>query len=269
MRIPESLKRRLTVAIERNLPSPITRELKKRHYYRVVRSFDVEEEPDLKAVIRLVMPGEKVIDVGANIGIYTAFLSRRVGDHGAVCSVEPTPVTFDILVSNIRRLGLSNVIAVPCAASDHAGSAMLEIPRFPWGAANPYEARLIRRGKDDAAEQIRVKARTLDSIADDLGGTISFVKCDVEGHEVECINGAEELLRRMGPAWLIEVSESPDRAGSSGNVLFSKLADYGYRAFSFDGERMLGWEPGRRSVNYFFLKRAHVDRLRANGVAFG
>jgi len=269
VRLPESLKRRLTTAMERSLPPAITRQVKKLHYYRVVRSFDVETEPDLKAVARLVMPGERVIDVGANIGVYTAFLSRMVGDDGMVCSVEPTPATFDILRSNTRRLRLSNVTTVRCAVSDHEGIVTLEIPRFPWGAENLYQARLIRDGGHDGAEQIRVKARTLDSIADHLGGVVSFIKCDVEGHELQCINGANGLLRRMRPAWLIEVSGDPDRVGSSGNILFSKLGELDYGAFSFDGDRMVAWQPGgRRSVNYFFLTRDHIGRLRNGGLAF-
>src|SRR5687767_1910242 len=102
------------------LPEPMLRFLKKIHYARMLESFSLEDQPDLKIVHLLVQPGDYTIDVGAHIGIYTKNLSELVGASGRVFSVEPVPTTYDILCSNIRTFHLNNCEPINCAMSDVA-----------------------------------------------------------------------------------------------------------------------------------------------------
>ena len=81
----------------RYLPEPLLQSIKARHYARMLRSFTIDQEPDLKLVQHLVKPGDTVLDVGANFGVYTRVLSQLVGPAGRVISVEPVPQTFSIL----------------------------------------------------------------------------------------------------------------------------------------------------------------------------
>ena len=60
----------------------------------------------------------------------------------------------------------------------------------------------------------------MDSLFVGQASRITFVKCDVEGHELQCVLGASSLIRPGGPSWLIEVSSDPDLDSSPAARLF-------------------------------------------------
>jgi tRNA A58 N-methylase Trm61 len=54
---------------------------------------------------RYVTPGMTVLDIGANIGLYSILSADRVGKEGAVFAFEPDPVLFEAALTNIRQNG--------------------------------------------------------------------------------------------------------------------------------------------------------------------
>ncbi|MDT8069759.1 MAG: FkbM family methyltransferase [Terriglobia bacterium] len=165
-----------------------------RAYYR--RQFQGQtSEADALACRSYFKPGDLVIDVGANVGDYT----RVFSENGAIVhALEPIPETFDYLVSNVSGSRLKNVIFYNIAASSENGMAKMTIPKWHGGGKNIYEARLCEDG------DIPVCKCRLDDVFSNLNPT--FIKCDVEGHELEVIRGAVQLIERCHPKWLIEVS---------------------------------------------------------------
>jgi FkbM family methyltransferase len=240
----------------RFLPDRLLQKLKKIHYAKALRSAAEGGEPDLKVVRHLAGAGSHVIDVGANFGLYTKFLAELVGATGRVYSVEPVPLTYEILTSNLKRLKLRNVEPFNLAASDDAGEVRMEVPRYDSGGENFYEARVVA-GAAASLRAVRVEARPLDALFGHLR-QIDFIKCDVEGHELACLRGAEMILRKVKPAWLIEISGSPDQSASNAAAVFRLMTDAGYLSLWFDGLHLRPRERGDRSVNYFFLTRRHL-----------
>ncbi|MHC4204926.1 MAG: FkbM family methyltransferase [Planctomycetota bacterium] len=100
------------------LPHSTVQFIKKRHYLRLLCSSLLEKEPELSVVRYLVKPGDFVIDIGANIGVYTKMLSELVGPNGRVYSIEPYPPTFETLSYIVRKLRLDNVEPINIAVSD-------------------------------------------------------------------------------------------------------------------------------------------------------
>ena len=82
------------------LPDSLLTILKKIHYARIVRQISESDEPDLIVLRHLIEKGQCTADLGANIGVYSKYLSEYVGPSGRVISVEPVPLTYDILCSN-------------------------------------------------------------------------------------------------------------------------------------------------------------------------
>jgi FkbM family methyltransferase len=243
-------------------PPALLRWAKRGHYLRVVRDFEPGEERDLEIVRHLVRPRDRVVDVGANIGVYTRFLSEWVGPQGRVFSIEPIPESYSYLTHSVERLGLRNVECWNWAASDASGVATMQIPQMQ-GGRNYYQARIVDASAPGAG--IRVSLRTLDAALADLH-PIAFVKCDVEGHELACVRGAQDLLRRDRPAWLVEVSGDPDRAVDRAQELFALFASHGYAPHWYDGAALRARQRGDTSINYFFLQPAHLERLSRQGV---
>lgn len=244
----------------RVLPEGLLGNLKKIHYARKLRGATEFEEPDLVVVRHLVRRGSQVIDVGANFGLYTRFLSELVGPTGHVFSLEPVPLTFQILSSNVRSLGLTNVETYNLAISDDNRSVEMVIPCYASGGENFYEARIVPRMDSPDLRRVEVEARELDTLFGHLR-SIDFIKCDVEGHELNCLLGASEILRKAKPAWLLEISSDPDDGLSSAYQAFLLLEESGYEAYWYDGEHLRHRQSGDRSNNYFFLTRRHVAEL--------
>ena len=244
------------------LPHSTVQLIKKRHYLRLLRSSLLEKEPELRVVRYLVKPGDTVIDIGANVGVYSKILSELVGPDGHVYSIEPFGPTFEILCYNLRKLHLDNVEAINVAVSDSEAVVTMALPHDSSGAETHYRASIVtdiaEKGK---TETTNVQATTIDSGFLSAPGTISFIKCDVEGHEPACIKGAAKFLARSQAAWLIEVSGEPDNTDSAAHSVFKILHDHGYSAWWYDGSKLRKRRPGDKSTNYFFLKDNHIDIL--------
>lgn len=232
----------------RYLPQTFLQPLRRAHYARKL-AHDAGE-PEMCVISYLLPPGGCAIDLGANFGLYTRFLSETAGPKGTVHAVEPVPSTFDVLVSNVRRLRLKNVVVHNVAVSNRERIATMKVPKYESGGENYYEAR-ISESESAGDRTIHVRANRLDDLFGRLG-RIDFVKCDVEAHELNVLRGATEILRVHRPAWLVEVSGDPDEHGSSAAEVIRLMAKAGYRMYRIDAER---------GSNYFFLRPEHVRRI--------
>lgn len=240
-------------------PDNLLTSLRKSYYLRKLKNCSESDEIDLKMVGYLVQSGDSVIDVGANFGVYTSFLSRLVGYSGHVYSIEPIPSTFEILANNVNRLNLQNVTLLNCGISDKNGFATMEIPKYLGGRENFYRARITGNADADASlKKVRVVLRTLDDISTGIKEDIKLIKIDVEGHELPVIEGAVNLIRRWQPALLIEVSDNPDDENSMAFTLVEILKKVGYMPYWFDGDRAHARIGGDEKVNYFFLTDQHL-----------
>ena len=252
---------RLTVPVKtlalRFLPETLLRLVRKTHYLRKLAA--AAPEPDMTVLRHLAPPGGCALDLGANFGLYTRFLAEAVGPDGVVHAIEPVPPMYDVLRSNVRRLRLAQVRTHPVAVSDLTRTVTMAVPRYAAGGANFYEARVVS-GTGGRGPRTGIR---LDDLFAHLP-RIDVVKCDVEGHELAVLRGAETLLRRHRPAWLIEVSGDPDAVGSNAAEVMDLLRAEGYDVYRFDGRKLRPRARGDRAVNYFFLRPEHLGRLPAD-----
>lgn len=246
------------------LPDSLLQPLRVWHHRQTLLSFPDADEPDLAVVRQLVQGGDFAVDLGANIGVFTKVLSELVGPSGSVISVEPVPQTFDVLSRNVRSLGMTNVTCVNVAVSDSAGRVVMQLPDYVSGGVNFYQASVVARPDGevvDSARQVVVPSQTLDTLVAGKG-SVCFVKCDVEGHELACLSGAQDILESHRPAWLIEIWGDPDETGTRAMQTFSIFESHSYVSWWFDGRTLKKRRPGDRSTNYFFLTERHVALLR-------
>jgi len=221
------------------------------------------DQPDLLVVERLVDENSTFVDIGANIGLYTKYVSPLVKQ---VKSFEPVPFTFGMLSKNVTKFELENVALNQIAISSSDGEAVIDIP-IQGGARNYYRASLELGVSDKLSEmKIKVPTKTIDSLFVTQIEEISFVKIDVEGHELSVLNGASSFLESAHCAWLIEVDGNPDEENSSAFEVFRKMEEAGFTGYFFDGKELQKRRKGNISVNYFFLKKRHLDTLSASGI---
>jgi FkbM family methyltransferase len=231
---------------KRTLPEAALLPLKKIHYAKVLRSSTGSEEPELVALFGLISPGDYILDIGANFGRYTYHFSRLSGPNGRVISMEPIPSTFQILKSNVAKLGLGNVVCINQAASDVTGFAHMEVPDSPSGGKNFYEAHISSVGGGT------IPCVRLDDACLNLP-QLDFIKCDVEGHELNVLTGAAALIAKFHPLLLIEIGGDPDNPVTNAGQAFRLLQHLGYAPHVPVSGKLRPKAEGERATNYFFL----------------
>lgn len=159
------------------------------------------ERGELDAWLAILRPGWTVVDVGANIGIYSVLSAMAVGAAGRVIAVEPEPGNHARLIGNLDRNGVTNAEVVQACAGDAPGIARLHLARGNAGAHS-----IVRRAASGTS--IPCPTVTLDSVLE--GAAVHALKIDVEGFETEVLRGARTTIRRCRPVVLIEFNaETP------------------------------------------------------------
>lgn len=182
------------------LPLRCQQELKRLHFARLIRNGSFSSESHDVEYDRLhewVRPGDWVIDVGANIGIYTAKLSEIVEASGRVFALEPMPEMFELLAANMAQCPLRNITLLNVAASDEVALRGMTVPKLESGQASYPMAHLT----DDGGE-VAVMCLPLDMLC--LPKRIALIKIDVEGHELRAIKGMKNLIARDHPDLIVE-----------------------------------------------------------------
>lgn len=162
------------------------------------------EQAEIDVARSFARSATTVIDVGANVGIFTVPLALAVGTDGRVIAVEPSPDNVAQLEHNIRLNDLANVDVHAIALAAEPGEVALQLGADP---AFHSTATVVR--SRDAAVATLVRAETLDHIWRDAGSPdVSFLKIDTEGAELEVLNGARELLTACRTPILLEAKDS-------------------------------------------------------------
>ena len=241
------------------LPESALRALKKQYYgYLFTHIPDNWMEADAALLPCLVRSGDRVVDVGANLGMFSRRLAKLVGPSGNVYAFEPIPQTFDFLTHNLKKLDLSQAKGYPFALSDAERTEVMVIPRYRWGSECWYDARVKTAAADPNWREIEVRSRTLDSFA---LPQISFIKCDANYHELAVLRGGLETIKRDRPAMLIEVNPDPDDPSTTAYETFALLRDLGYEAYCWEHGKLESRQAGQRSQNYFFLTQEQMERV--------
>jgi len=180
------------------LPLRVQQELKKFYFGRLIhRDRFITEEPEFAKLPEWVSAGDIVLDIGANIGHYTARLSRLVGAGGRVISFEPVIETFELLSSNVSRLPGNNVSLINAAASEQTGMVSMALPILESGMTNYYMAEIV-----PGEGEFSVLTLPVDAL--EVPAPVSFIKIDVEGHELTTLKGMKKLIERDHPVMVIE-----------------------------------------------------------------
>jgi FkbM family methyltransferase len=181
----------------------------------------------------LIKPGMKIVDVGANVGLYTLYMAGIVGTEGRVVAFEPDPDLVEILRKNCTENGASNIEVHNCALGDRADRLVLN--RLTLNSGENH------LGADDHAafrRPIEVEVARFDTLVPDMEP--DFVKVDVQGWELNVLKGMESVLRNSKPLVYVELwPDGLERAGSSPLELFRFIKEVGLQFYSCEDWRML------------------------------
>jgi len=189
--------------------------------------------------------GDLAIDVGAHRGAYTWWFRQKVGPTGRVIAFEPQAKLAASIGTTLRKLGFDNVEIVPSGVSVRAGVHTLRVPHNSKGYSSgaTFEEKAIGGRVDKRSTDVI----SLDEFFAASSHRLALLKIDVEGHELEALRGAEQLLREFHPAILLE-AEARHRAEGTVQPVFDYLLELGYEGQYFSGGEMLplsDFDPAR------------------------
>ena len=145
------------------------------------------ERREIAAIQRLVLPGYRVVDIGANIGFYTELLAETVGPHGRVYAFEPEERNFVRLAARARAY--PQVTPVRAAVAATSGAIDLHLSAHLNVDHRTYSI-------DEARATTSVPAVSLDRYLTDTDEAIDFIKMDIQGAEYPALLGMRDVVAR-------------------------------------------------------------------------
>jgi FkbM family methyltransferase len=156
-------------------------------YYLLYRGFKAYTDRGERHLLRRVLSaGAIAVDAGANIGIYSQFLSRCVGSTGVVHSFEPSPENFRRLQSATKKF--ANVRVSKAAVGEHTGKSTLYVS----DKLNVDHRTYIPEGESRDGVSIDIVA--LDDYFQP-GQRVDLIKMDIQGYELHALRGAKRVLQ--------------------------------------------------------------------------
>jgi FkbM family methyltransferase len=172
---------------------------------------------------------DKIIDVGANIGTITLTCAMKTGPDGKVYSIEPNPIVFKYLESNIKLNHANNVKTYNYAIGDKKGTVTFSVIRSD-GQSKIVEKEFL----DDAIVQQGRKIEVPITSIDDLGlkeSEYSLMKIDVEGYEKFVILGAKNTIKKVNCIYFEVIQKNYKKYGYDPKEIFNFLINEGFQLF--------------------------------------
>ena len=221
-------------------------------------------EDEIKFLRRLVRPDNIVVDIGANYGVYSLSLARKVGPSGQMWAFEPASETARLLTASSAANGTSWMHVEQQALSDWEGTAWLQ-------TSGQSELNRLAGPDSDGCSSgpgESVAVTTLDHCLDRFGWTtVDLLKIDAEGEEEAILRGGARFFRELSPLVMYEV-----KAGTELHLeLVQRFADLGYQCFQLlpGLDALVPFTAGQESdgylLNIFAAKPDRVAALAASG----
>ena len=150
-----------------------------------------EREPELLYALRQeIDEGMVCMDLGANIGYVTLLMAEKVGPKGRIYAIEPDPANIEVLELNIARNHYIDTVDVfPMGISNRNGHM-----RFYIGRCSNLGGMAETKNTRKDVKPIKVKVATLTEFCRKRD-VPQLIKMDIEGHEVEVLEGMYDLVK--------------------------------------------------------------------------
>jgi FkbM family methyltransferase len=224
-------------------------------------------ETELIGLSSIVGKNDVCIDVGSAAGLYTLELSELVGPSGRVLSVEPLSIARPVWTRVLGARGQQNVTHSVLALGSEPGVSVMSVPVGRFG---PVTGRsfLTRNSQGLGSNASFTRHMSIETAVDTLDALcvreklsrLDFIKIDVEGAELQVMQGGRNSIKRFKPALLLEIEERHlARFGCKVDEIVSWLTTQGYDMYTWKH----GWVKvdtvDSHARNYLFLRMPNED----------
>lgn len=202
-------------------------------YKLILRSKSNHGRREKQLYLTYVKKGFRTIDVGANVGDVTLWLSNIAGKNGRVFSFEAMSSTYEKLLKNIKTEShYNNIQTFNLAIGEENKNVIINTPDEDHGQASLAIQEAGSWKNAAKINSVEATCITLDSCMETLG-EINFIKMDIEGAELLAIRGATALINKFKPTLYIEIyKEWTKQFNYMPLDIYNLLASMGYKNFS-------------------------------------
>ncbi len=203
---------------------------------RLERSIKNKDENEIELLERFIEPGTDSIDVGVYRGVYSYEMSKYSKN---VHSFEPNPIIFEYINKNLKKI-INNIFLYNYALSNKNQVIDLKVPIrndkynrenfeefYELGRATIHQENTFKR-----YEKFQITSKKIDEF--NFKNNISFIKIDVEGHELEVIKGGEKIISKNKPILLVEIEERHSQSKVSDTINY--INKLGYISHYYDNK---------------------------------
>ena len=206
---------------------------------RLERAIKNNYEPEIKLIKEFVVSGTDSLDIGIYRGIYSYEISKYAK---TVHAFEFNPLIVSFLNRNIYKI-IKNIKLYNFGLSNKNGKRTLRIPiRNKLAKEENYEeffemgrATIHNKNEFNEFRTFEVNVKKLDNLQ--FENPISFIKIDVEGHEIEVIEGAIKTINKNKPILLVEIEKRHSKKKVSDSIKF--INDLGYKSYYFNEKELI------------------------------
>jgi FkbM family methyltransferase len=208
------------------------------------------KEGDFLHFLSLLPDNSTVLDIGANLGVMTVHIARRLPDS-QIFSFEPVPDNLNALRRLVKFFKLKNVIVFDIALGNYEGTAEIILPEYKhvkFQGLSHIEGIVGTEG--DRGVKYSVPMHRLDDILELQSPLkpISGIKIDVENYEYNVLEGAKVLLVKYKPLIYAELWDNQNRIDC-----MKLLSDIGYSIFVLNNGVLVKFEANKHQTQNFFF----------------
>ena len=179
--LPKEIKRKgVKLALSKNDP-----------VVSVALFFGVYENQEINEFENLVQPNMIFLDIGANLGLYTALANKKMKGTGKIFAFEPQTIAFETLQKTIKINNIKNVIAEQIALSDTAGKGTIYSSPDNGGDNRMY----LDAEQKFTAEEVNCQIGDKYLFSHNID-KVDLIKIDTQGYEFFVIEGLKNIIKK-------------------------------------------------------------------------
>lgn len=226
--------------------------------------FGSYELPTVRFIRRTLQNGGVMFDVGAQMG-YLSLVASTAHNGVQVHAFEPEPRNIERLQTNLQLNPSSNIVVHPLAASNTDGIIRLYLSRDNNAGTHSTVADL---STVNASDFVDLPCTKLDTFYESNGQpAVRLIKIDVEGGELEVIQGSRELLKAQRPFLIIEMSDVLQQTRGYSTQQFKQLlAEMDYASFTLSDDGYIcasGLDVGHAMENVVFVHSSRMNEVQS------
>lgn len=181
---------------------------------------------------KILSPGDTYIDVGTHVGFHTLIARHFIGDSGRVIAIEPQPYNCHKILTNWQANNFDNILVYVAAVSNQNGTIALH----NQSATDKARLSLCLDPVNNQSQKFQVPLVRLDNVFEENKiNRVKLLKIDVEGYELEAINGLKHYSDSVENL-ILEVLSTPAKVTGKTSLLVENLQGLGYHLRTVEGK---------------------------------